>query len=262
MKMYFDKFSQIGSSHCENEDFAVIGDENNPFIIVCDGCSSSENTSTGSRIIALCAAEILRCYPWGKIEDVGKHAILKADYVISSLGGASKVSLDSTLIIAMVRSDTVEVCMWGDGSVYGKNGNERLNTSIEYSNEMPFYLSYGIDRERLAHYKSLVDSGEIKKTSNDSLWGKSEEVTMEPWQTSYDLNSLEYLLISTDGVESFISKDNEPIQQRLIDKDVTVFKRTNGEFIGRRMKRMMKEHKKIGINHYDDLTIAGISFEK
>ena len=70
---------------------------------------------------------------------------------------------------------------------------------------------------------------------------------------------LEYLLLSTDGVGSFENEDRLPYSRHIVNPRVTAFKGLNGEFIQRRMKRMMKTTKKEGLHHYDDFTIAGVS---
>ena len=249
--IYFDKFSEIGSSHKENEDFAVIGDEENPFIIVSDGCSSSKNTSTGSRLLSLCAAEELRNNPL-EVASVGINSIYKASILRSSLG-INKESLDVTLMIAYMREGVINVSVWGDGFIYVKKLSEDyFVTELSYSPEIPYYLSYKIDGSRDFLY--CRPYGSIIKTENDS------EVPVKNashWRMRAD--GIEYIMLSTDGVSSF-QKDNVDIPQEEINKQITAFKRLNGEFIGRRMKRMMKNNAKDGVRHYDDLTIAGMSF--
>ena len=257
--IYFDKWSQIGSTHKENEDFAVIGDEENPFIIVSDGCSSSEDTSTGSRLLSLCVSECYKQNPW-HLPSIGFNSISRAFEITKKLGLKNE-SLDATIMIADICEDKVRVCIWGDGYVFLKYKDSSLFhvKTIEYTPEMPYYLSYITDNNRNANYCKCVSNGEIHKIIDDD--GNFYPVPVHvPTEFSFIKNDLEFIILSTDGAGSFIDSENNPIHQEDIENQITSFKRINGEFIQRRMRRMMKMNAKEGIKHYDDLTIAGMSF--
>lgn len=258
MKMYFDKFSEIGSAHKENEDFSVIGDQDNPFIIVSDGCSSSGNTSTGSRILSFAVADTIMKASTLKLVDIGRISIQYASG-IAKLLSLDERCLDSTLMVAFVEEHHVRVCIWGDGFVFYKYKNELPEfQKIEYSQEAPFYLSYQLDDDRMKFYQELVNNGSIIKTESFET-GTATVPVMEPTEFGIYRENLEYVMLSTDGIGTFIL-NNTPVDQVKINERVTSFKRLNGEFIGRRINRMMKENEKGGIKHYDDFTIAGISF--
>lgn len=265
MKMYFDKFSKIGSDHKENEDYAVIGDEEHPFVIVSDGCSGSRDTSTGSRLLSLCAAKFLIDLNYYGIffdqNDIG-NIIIEHSFGISNLLKLPQECLDATLIICCIdRSEyLVNIYMWGDGVVYYKYKNGEYSFySVDYTPELPYYLSYSLNTKNNENYCRLSSGGKITKIECNG--GVSSYVTaLDHTQLSISLRDLEYVLISTDGASSFINKDNKPISEKTIDDEINSFKRLNGEFLGRRMNRMIKNLAKEGINHYDDFTVAGISF--
>ncbi len=220
--IYFDKFSEIGSSHKENEDYTVIGDEKNPFVIVCDGCSSSENTAIGSRILALSAAEIFKTKAVHIVKDIGIPAIWKAHSIVKLLG-LDLSCLDSTLIIAGFNKHMgqINVCMWGDGCLYSKYYGKERTSYVEYSNEMPYYLSYQIDPKRDVDYNNLVSDGMIHKITPRSI-----DDPLEPTSFTFSINELDYLLLATDGVKSFIENDNSSFSCLLctIHSGICIFK--------------------------------------
>jgi hypothetical protein len=261
MKMYFDKFSEIGSTHKENEDFAVLGDEEHPFVIVSDGCSGSKETGTGSRILSLCMADIMKDHGFNfthYMEGVGYNAAFRADTIRKGLG-LERESLDATLIIAFADQYKVSISAWGDGEIIIGREDHIESISISYTEEIPYYLSYRLYLDRDKQYNEMATSRQLFMKIND----RGREVLFSPtyiYQANIDRVGLNYILISTDGMNSFINKDNNPVDQNMVNGQITSFKRLNGEFIGRRVNRMMKENAKEGITHYDDFTVAGISF--
>ena len=262
MKMYFDKFSEIGSSHKENEDFAVVGDEEHPFIIVSDGCSGSENTSTGSRLLSLCAAKFFKEFNLGcflNANDIGDITIKLASSVVDLLR-LKQECLDATLLVAYPYDNFMSVIIWGDGSVLYKHKNRGPEfLRVEYGAETPYYLSYQLNLENDNRYKDLAKEGRITKLEIDCE-GNFPTSAILPTQLSILKEELEYVILLTDGMSSFINKNNKPVDQNMINDNIIAFKRLNGQFIGRRMNRMMKDFKREGITHYDDFTVAGISF--
>lgn len=257
--IYFDKFSEIGSTHKENQDYAVIGDEESPFIIVADGCSSSKNSAIGARVLSLCMAKSIREHR--DIFDLNGHglnAITQALSIVENLR-TGKESLDCTLMVAIVQDDSVIGKVWGDGLIFVKDRQGVRIADIRYEPEMPYYLSYKVDQKRDDEYfKMLLDGSVVKREYRDGadhLGGSP----MQPYDIQLSVKNIEYIILATDGASSF-QKENTDIPQEEINEQITSFKRLNGEFIGRRMNRMVKSNAKQGIKHYDDLTIAGMSF--
>jgi serine/threonine protein phosphatase PrpC len=261
MKMYFDKFSEIGSTHKENEDFAVIGDEKNQFVIVSDGCSGSKNTAMGSRLLSLYMGKMLKDYGGNFLSDLvglGNNAIILTNEIRKKIG-LERECLDATLLIAYVNEKDIVLAAWGDGNIIIKRNNCIELISINYTEEIPYYLSYRLYLDRKLQFEEIAKERNLKMKINEGT-KDSYYSPFHVYQKNIDRNGLDYIILSTDGMLSFIDNKNNHINQNDINRDITAFKRLNGEFIARRMNRMMKDNAKEGIIHYDDFTVAGISF--
>ena len=55
-----DWYFTIAKQHVVCEDYALTGWEPVPYTIVCDGCSSSEHTDVGARVLAWSAKKALQ----------------------------------------------------------------------------------------------------------------------------------------------------------------------------------------------------------
>ena len=265
--MYFDKYSQIGSSHKVNEDYAVVGNDTNPFVVVSDGCSSSPDTDIGSRILALTTARCLMRYKTIDVKELMFNVLIDANAVAMSLGVSTRC-LDATLLIARVVEDRVNVIMYGDGCLYAvpKGNSPVVVHTVEYTPEMPYYPSYKLNMENDRSYMDQAGSLSLRKIEQTELLGQGDSFRANtnpilPTTFSYPIDDLSAILLTTDGVGTFIAdKPCNVYRQSYIDSELTNFKSFKGEFVQRRMKRMMKNNIADGVTHYDDFTAAGISF--
>ncbi|UCE66563.1 MAG: protein phosphatase 2C domain-containing protein [Candidatus Zixiibacteriota bacterium] len=254
--IYFDKFSKIGGTHSENQDYSIVGNENNPFIMVLDGCSSSKDVSVGARILGHCMIDFMRYYEY---DTKAKLAAMKAGMLVKNMGLPTNC-LDATLMYAYIEGDLIKICIWGDGCIVIKSKIDGIKIiDIKYTIEMPYYISYQVDKERDNIYKQYAEETKLKKIieRNSEIEMKSDYIN-PLCHLSIDIlkNDIEYILLCTDGIFSF----NNDIILRcdLINSPILQFKNLKGEFVQRRLKRMFKENQ--GLTHYDDLTIAGMSF--
>ena len=58
--MQVDTFSKIGKTHKICEDYILSGTKPFPYIIISDGCSSSEGTDMGARLLCFLAQQYIR----------------------------------------------------------------------------------------------------------------------------------------------------------------------------------------------------------
>ena len=64
----------------------------------------------------------------------------------------------------------------------------------------------------------------------------------------------------SDGVKSYqkLSEGVESILSEDIVKSFVAYKNTSGVFVQRRMKALQKDHKKLLMSHFDDISIATV----
>lgn len=250
-----DRYTKMGLSHEDNEDYALIDVQS---LIVCDGCSSSKYTTVGSRILAhTVRLQMYQCNGVNSPKQDGfiEQVMWKAKHAAEQ-AGLHHTALHCTLMIAEHSEDEITINMWGDGCVYYKyfNNDKIFIARVSYTPEVPYYPIYMTEYSDQQEYKSAQSREEIviKVTTNDPDLYLTPSIT-ESHKLSVPTEDLEFILLSTDGVESITD-----LPQEKVDQEVTNFKLTSGAFIQRRMNRFMKSNPK----HMDDITIAGYSFNK
>ncbi|MCF8019875.1 MAG: protein phosphatase 2C domain-containing protein [Vallitaleaceae bacterium] len=258
-----DTFLKIGDSHKVCEDYVIQGSTPFPYIILSDGCSSSDNTEMGARILCHLAKQYLT-YRGDNLygldyHKLGQWVIHNAELTARQLG-LKVSSLDATLIVSYEIDSVVYVHMYGDGVVVAKDRDGGIGVDfIEFTNNAPYYLTYLLDdfRDHIYHTnknsKSLNAINPNGRTSNIEL-AYDHKVILK-----YETMSCPTIFICSDGIQSFIKKD--PSQRDIfpveaIVPDMMAFKNTKGEFLKRRLKRALKTLNNDGIVHYDDLSIG------
>ena len=267
--MNIDSFLEIGGSHKVCEDYIIHGNDPFPYIILSDGCSSSDNTEMGARILCHLAKQYLiykknQELPFNS-ENMGSWIIHNAELVARQLG-LKLSALDATLIVSYYNQDMecVHNHFFGDGSLIYHNTeiNKMVNTTFEYTNNAPYYLSYLVDEERNQQYHDL---------KCEQIWHVTNELDPYDMTFAYDHRPIisvpkkdaSFIMISSDGIDSFIHEnpsERDDIKTSDIITDMTNFKNKNGEFLKRRLKKQMKLYRDQSINHYDDLSVGVFLF--
>lgn len=271
--MNLDTFIEIGSSHQVCEDYIIKGDDPIPYIILSDGCSSSEGTEMGARILCHLAKQYLKYRPIFPIvpDELGLWVIHNAELIARQLG--LKLScLDATLIVSYEVNNLIYVHMYGDGCVINKNEKETTIDYFEYKSpsnkSAPFYLSYQIDMNRRSSYYNMQNIKTKITISSDGINQSTTEnnytIDLVP---TYIFNALENssIMITSDGLLSFCKKINginKDIVLLDIVNSITDFKSFSGPYLQRRMIRQMKNYFSEDIHHYDDLSIGSYLKEK
>ena len=258
-----DIFIEIGSQHKICEDYIIQGMTPEPFIILSDGCSSSDGTEMGARILCHLAKQYLR-YRADDLysldyDKMGRWIIHNAEMTIRQLG-LKVTCLDATLIIALKLDNLIHVFMYGDGMFATKSGDDIVYNVIDYSNNAPYYLSYLIDDYRNDLYHQMKNE---KTLSTYNEIGEAEVANFAydyPSEFSFKVGSdFDVLFIASDGLTSFIVEN--PNERRAIEPgeiltDFMAFKNTKGEFLKRRLNKAIKGLHNKGVNHFDDLSIG------
>ena len=261
-----DIFLKIGDQHKVCEDYIIRGYGPVPFIILADGCSSSNNTEMGARILCHLAKQYLSyrgsdLYNRESLDyhKMGNWIIHNAELTARQLG-LYVSCLDATLIVSYESHGVVYVYMYGDGAVVTKDKVGHIQVDhVDFTNNAPYYLSYLIDERRdIIYYenknqKSYHITGQNGNVISYNIAYDSDLILQ------YNLDRYPNIFICSDGIQSFIKKD--PSQREILTPhevlpEMMAFKNTKGEFLKRRLKRALKDLDEQGTTHYDDLSIG------
>lgn len=271
--MKIDTFIKCGTNHNMCEDYILSGIKPVPYIIISDGCSSSDDTETGARILAHLAKQyIYQRKDYLKDLDkneMGQWIANNAEMTAKHLGLQS-TCLDATLIVAYEVIDNIRVVFFGDGFVYAvtRESAHLYNTLLDeviYTNNAPYYLSYKIDPYRDALYHQMGNSVTWVTKYKDP--GREvDEICFaydQPLGTEFRIANYKSVFISSDGLGSFLMpKEDNPSERikldpmELMETHFSAFKNTSGEFLKRRCKRAIKRFENDGVFHYDDFSIG------
>ena len=276
-----DAFFAIGSQHTICEDYALAGrNPRQPYIILSDGCSSSEHTDLGVRLLGK-SAEKLICQtlssskPYGTTTEALSHEAFQLSEESLRLAQTCtqnlkipNTCLDATLLFAYPRKNQLIVHMSGDGVMASRSPQGITVVRIlNYSSGAPAYLSYRLDPDRQNRYSQQYGESYTLETlwlDADYRLLRSEtiqETGITPVLFFLDLSEIELLALMSDGVRSF-KKDRDSIELPKIIKNLLSFKNTKGAFVTRRARRFISRFcKKHNWSHRDDLSIAALYSE-
>ena len=261
MLFHCDSYFSIGSTHHVCQDYALTGqNENGCFAIVADGCSSSPHTDIGARL--LCRTVAIELQKHGKpTEDL----LLRSGEQAKNMAKAlllPTAALDATLLVAYAdKQGQVDIYIVGDGSFCIKDGNGDLSgVEISYSDNMPAYLNYHLDKQALDCYLSHQASFEVSHLFQQKPTVVGTGAGFHHF--SYAKGEVQQLFLSSDGVSSFCDSHNERIDTQPIWQQFTNIKSKGGAFITRRMRRFLhKTCPKNGWKHLDDVSVGSILIE-
>jgi hypothetical protein len=293
MKFTTDSYLEIGTSHniCEDYVYHGIIDNKIPYIIVCDGCSSSPGADFGARIMAhSCRVALGEVYVNGGMEildDVRLRASIEKKITYNVSGSLKLFNLtskvcDATLLYAFILDEQLFYTVIGDGNVIIRRTDDSIYwENYSYESGAPFYLSYQLDYVREENY--LKEYGN-KIFKIDTLEGKPNDVkffnseTMPPstksQNNSFEINLIKSITLSSDGINTYDfsykrrCQKPEPTFKELVEinpnnmiQRITAYKNFTGEFVKRRMKRIKQECEKVQAEHFDDISCATIHIE-
>ncbi len=276
--MTTDSFYAIGKSHLVCQDVARHGDGENPFVIVCDGCSGSPQTEFGVAVLAqtlsiLLRPLLLRPAPWmsdlrATPQGFGWPAIVAASQICESLG-VPRMALDSTLMLATQTATHVQTAIWGDGAImWRQRSGRRVLVSIDFKHGAPAYLSYQLDLKRLIGYREQTNNA-LRTISTYEDTGKGFELTashedtgMDPFNLDFPLEDVDLVLLASDGLGSFqrrVDSHFEAVPISEVADKAFAFKSMVGSFVVRRMRRFLTvDAPALGWHNDDDLSVGAI----
>jgi hypothetical protein len=263
-----------GSTHAMCQDYAAVRvDEGWTAVALADGCSSSRDTDFGARLLVRSALRYA-----GLIGDecAEAFAALVVEHA-ARLAGTLKLvpeALDATLIVVKADGDRFRADIFGDGAVAVGYVDGRIElTSVEYPSNAPEYLSYRLDRARLAAYRQTYTSPRIVRRSILSLSSAHDADIADchpadrPVTIEGDVDGVRWIAGMSDGIKSFShsvttagSKGREPIEEAEVVRDLLDFVNLRGRFVERQAKWFLAQCEKRARKHADDVAVAAIAF--
>jgi serine/threonine protein phosphatase PrpC len=256
--IFSDYIFSIGKEHKVCEDYVIIDNEKVPLIIVADGCSSSDFSDIGARLLSFNSKNFIKEHFLSLIDNKNyvKDIFLQTFLYNKSIS-LNENSLDCTLLFAFIYKEKLHYFVVGDGIVNYKIKNEIVTQNFSFPEEKVFYGNYFNNVTRLNFYHKSNLPLKIETIYSDSFYNKIEETKDYIYYNSLNINDLDYFFLSTDGL---LSCSSDKVFSKKIFFEFLEFKNLKGEFIQRRYKNWLKKINKEGINHADDIGIAGFSF--
>jgi hypothetical protein len=248
----------IGISHIVCEDYACSGThEDQTYAIISDGCSSSENSCLGARLLTLSAREILMRYSEYEYDTFGANVISRVNTIYDSYPSLHCQALDATLLTAQVKNNRVKGFIYGDGVFIHKSTKGLYAMRVNLNTGAPDYLSYNLDMERKKSYDEL---GGIKIVDyiDENGKGRYECKPFSPIVIDRPVECGDIIAICSDGINSFRQPDNTLILWTELLNEFVGFKNFAGVFVKRRLAAFKKKCLKEGITHSDDISLAAI----
>lgn len=255
--LYCDHFYTMGKTHSVCEDYALKGNKPIPFVVVCDGCSASEHSDLGAKVLSLTTKHILENTPeWPlSYNEFGQRLITRSLWVINEMQ-LRNCALDSTVMLAFLHENTIRVYIYGDGCLLFQDNNDNIGfIDISFTHNAPFYLTYWPDKERQEEYGNYAPKPLL---ITDSVNGTSGPMSYQtPLSFSFSLDKFHTIAIASDGATQVINIDNG---QKLPLFDVTqkllAFDNCQGSFVNAHMEQLLDSYEQKGIFPADDLSLG------
>ena len=264
-----DAYFTIARQHLICEDYAFAAFDPIPHLVLCDGCSSSASTDIGARILAASASKTLREH-FEKNPADGLPAYAEFGYAVANRArhvnealGLPANALDATLLLAVPNRGQIQVYVYGDGYVLTRDCDGRMGgIHLSFARNMPFYLSYWLDKSRREGYIAANDDGKNVLTIQGCGHNHEQAHTVDcdaELLFSFDLKAFTAIALASDGVASFMRiADQQKIPEIEIIEQVLAYKTIKGDFVKRRVRRMLKTYEADGVYPTDDLAVAAM----
>jgi hypothetical protein len=254
--LYFDSHFSMGRTHLTCEDYARRGHSPFPWVMVSDGCSSSNDTDIGARLLVLSAQ---RCFSQlhnlPDYHTFGQQVIMQAVKISQPLDLPDN-ALDATLSIAIVKGRIVHIYIYGDGFILLKNNENSWRViDIFFSQNAPYYLSYWIDESYRVSYQKILTSLNalhVKDGTHSDLFSYDKAL-----QYQFSLDDYPLIAIASDGLSKFINmNDYKPISIETLLPQLFDFPSLSGSFVKRRLPAVLSGLESQKILPFDDLSLG------
>lgn len=287
--MNADSAFQIGAAHAVCQDYSLAGNSlphaplaqpgsrtSSPYVILSDGCSSSPDTDIGARLLVKAAEQTLlepgrrpaARDPAELHREAARRALVWAEHI-----GLRPQAVDATLLTAHLDGDELILGCTGDGVLCLQSLSGATDVySISYASGYPLYPGYTHQPERLLapadggcsrtkevrHFRSASFAEPLRL--RDTTHNDSATEVLNVRSADY-----KYAALFSDGIHSFYSARLTETSKRVeavpigeVLGELLSFKTVRGAFVGRRMKRFLKDCQAQGWQHLDDLAFAAL----
>lgn len=261
-----DNHYVIGDGHDVCEDYTwsgmILGKF--PCVILSDGCSSSDDTDIGARIMVRSMKETLEESLTAPFNYDSIMMEFRSYY--KSMARAMFLpdpALDATILVAVIMEGVIHTIQYGDGYIVHKQPNKTVMDYYQYPFNAPFYhhytAKYDYEQRYLANFgdQNMIASGGDETVLNHVKDAGSHHCVYYIDNSDLGLHTISLL---SDGVDTFF-QGNDRIELNSVLDDILSFKNTTGEFVKRKLKMYLHKNAKNNIQHYDDISLATIAFE-
>lgn len=282
--MQIDSYFTKGVSHKVCEDYTMHGTvQGSPFIIVCDGCSGSNETDFGARLLARSAKAaldtLLEKY-FHQVNNDNDRMLILHDAIIKNLSSMLKATnsdvsvADATLLLAFEHNGTVYITHRGDGAyAIGHLDGSITIVDINFPTGAPYYFSYDLDILNKRIYRDKFGGNKLLKQIRlrDVKNINFDFTTTVPYNDkgffAIPVNEISFVSVMSDGINAFQymnnfdgNRDPDNVSGKAIMKEILAYKNFKGEFVQRRMNKAIRTFTDNGIENFDDVSIATIKF--
>lgn len=254
--LYFDSHFSMGRTHLVCEDYARRGHSPFPWVMVSDGCSSSNDTDIGSRLLILTAQKYLsqlNCLP--DYYSFGKQIISQTVKNMQPLD-LNDNTLDATLLLAIAKGRTIYIYIYGDGFIVlkDKENNWRI-IEFSFTQNAPYYLSYWIDESYRTSYLKMLQTQktlQIKDGQHSTLFSYDKAL-----QYQFSLDDYPLIAVVSDGLSKFINmNDYKPVSIETLLPQLFDFPSLSGSFAKRRLPAILTNLATESILPFDDISVG------
>lgn len=249
---------RIGGTHQVCEDYSLQGELPQPFVVVCDGCSSAIDSDIGARLLAHMAKRMFMESKIGLLDydDFGQRVIRAAESIAQAMA-LSHSALDATLLMAWTEQETVRVFAYGDGCLLlrDKQGKTRA-LELRFRHNAPYYLAYQLREEWREEYSrgAPPQALEIHDSGSQQIERREFDDALE---FRFSLADYPLIGIATDGLTQFRDVHQQQ-NQALSDVAATLlnFQRFSADFVQRRLNKAWQRYAEAGIYPLDDVALG------
>ena len=149
--MVANSYYEIGYDHKVCEDYSLSGQKDSLlYTVLSDGCSSSENSDVGARLLCHIAKGIIlylndrgvNIFNAQEYQTIFKELLIRKCLEVKQSLGTSIDTFDATLLASIIKDGYALNMAWGDGYLVKiKKGMGIETTEIKYTTGAPYYLS-------------------------------------------------------------------------------------------------------------------------
>jgi hypothetical protein len=167
-------------------------------------------------------------------------------------------SLFCTLLTLRADDDRIRVTLEGDGCVVSRRsiGGELEFFNLEFVSGAPYYPIYSLTGKKDGYLEQFGQAIKINGVEQDVGFFDLYPSGMVSFE--YPLDVYDFVAIFSDGINSFINNDGEPIPFEDVARQFCNIGRPVGNFIDRNCKYIFKNMEAVGTYHYDDFSMGAV----